>query len=242
MTIGTPDPAASASAATPEKPGPLVLARGTLISGLLGAGLACIVVGPVIDRQRVFFAGWLVCLTAVAVVPMFRKITNRPRPRRVRPEPVIALARIESRRALSSEGGDIPIEFVLTVAPDDASAFRAKFDQHINLVDVPDYKPRGVVVVSYRPDRPWDVTIVTEPDEAWARRAATESVDSAPESTLIRPTAEDLGCATCLLSVAGFLAGAAVVIIAYRGPLFDDDKKADAPKPTVGTSATVSGT
>jgi hypothetical protein len=112
----------------------------------------------------------------------------------------------------------VPVEFVLTVAPDERSAYRVEMRQDINLVDIPDYRPRDVVVVRYRPDEPWDVEIVTEPTEAWARRAAAESVDSAPESALLAGP-KDEG-PFCLLGTLGLLLGAALVVLPFRADLF----------------------
>jgi len=78
------------------------------------------------------------------------------------PEPVkhMALAKIESRRATSGESADVPVEFDLTVQPEDGPAYRVTTSRTINLVDIPDYRPGGTVVVEYPADRPWQVGIV----------------------------------------------------------------------------------
>ncbi|MGW0660268.1 hypothetical protein [Streptodolium elevatio] len=219
-------------------PGAAALLRGFLSGGLVGAALACFVVGPVTDRMNLlgFGAGLIAANVLLLAIP--KAVRRRSAP--ARPGPRRALARIESRRALSSESGDIPVEFVLTVAPDDASAYRAKFTQSINLVDIPDYKPAGIVVVEYRPDQLWKVQIVTEPDAAWARRAREEAVDSAPASTLATMPTE--GCGFCLLMLVGLLLGAAAVVFAFRGDLFDDDGTSGSPNVTSTTTSTTSST
>ncbi|WP_436771905.1 hypothetical protein [Yinghuangia sp. YIM S09857] len=229
MTTGTAGGAGVADGA--EKIGAAAMLRGFVSSGLLGAAVACFVVGPVTGRTGLLAVGGGL-VAAVVLLLVVRKAVRRgstPPPA----GPRRALARIESRRALSSESGDIPVEFVLTVAPDDAPAYRAKFTQDINLVDIPDYRPAGIVVVEYRPDRLWKVEIVTEPDAGWARRAREESVDSAPESTLATVPAE--GCGFCLLMLVGLLLGAAAVVFAFRGDLFDDDG-GSGPRPATVTS------
>ncbi|WP_436785899.1 hypothetical protein [Yinghuangia sp. YIM S10712] len=226
MTISPPEET--------EKSGVGALARGFGSGAFIGAGLAGCVVAMVIGEWTPAAIGLGLIAANIVLVVVWQKYAARGRP--PRPEPRLALARIESRRALSSEHADIPVEFVLTVAPDDAAGFRAKVTQDINLVDIPDYKPRTVIVVEYRPDRPWDVKIVTEPDDHWARRAETESIDSAPESAMATPAAEE-GCGFCLVALAGLLIGAAIVVFAWRGDLFDDDEG-----PGSTTTTTVTGT
>ncbi|WTW96307.1 hypothetical protein OG216_24360 [Streptomycetaceae bacterium NBC_01309] len=221
-------------------PGAAALLRGFVSGGLVGAAVACFVVGPVTDRMNLLAVGGGLIAANILLLALPRAVRRRSTP--PRPGPQLALGRIESRRALSSESGDIPVEFVLTVAPDDAPAYRAKFTQAINLVDIPDYKPAGIVVVEYRPDQPWKVEIVTAPAAEWVRRAREEAVDSAPESTLAAPPAE--GCGFCLLMLVGLLLGAAVVVFAFRGDLFDDDGTPNAAQSTTRTtsSSTTMGT
>jgi hypothetical protein len=151
-----------------------------------------------------------------------------------------ALALIESRRATSGEGGDIPVAFDLTVAPDGAPAYRVKITQTINLVDIPDYQPRRLVVVDHHPDRPWQVRINTRPTPEWVRRAAEDAVDSAPESTLA--TKPDQGSPFCLLSFLGILLGGAVIVVLFRGDLFKDDASTVPPPAATTTSSTTSST
>lgn len=205
--------------------GPAALARGFVLNAVVGAGLALMVVGPVIDRMVLLGVGAGMLAADALLVTVLRAMRRRSAPPGASPgqrqAPRLALGRIESRRALSSESGDIPVEFVLTVAPDDAPAHRVKFTQDINLVDLGDYKSAGIVVVEYRPDQLWRAEIVTEPDAEWARRAREESVDSAPESALAKAPTE--GCGACLVALVGLLLGAAVVVFAYRDELFDDD-------------------
>jgi hypothetical protein len=189
-------------------------------SAMFGAAVAAMVVGPVTGRVNVFWAGLGLFLFAVVLVSI-----GSPRRKReleaaaatARP----ALALIESRRAIGGETADVPVDFVLTVAPDDMPAYRVKVNHSVNLVDLADYKPRGIVVVEYQPERPWIVTLVDEPSPQWARRAATETVDSAPESTMVADP--DAGYSDCLVLLLGLLLGAAAVILPFRADLFDDD-------------------
>ncbi|WP_318839588.1 hypothetical protein [Streptomyces arboris] len=139
--------------------------------------------------------------------------------------------------------------FRLTVAPepeDERPAYRVKISQSINLVDIPAYRPRGIAVVEYHPEKPWDVRIVTRPTPEWSRRAEEAEIDSAPESTLVRDPDGGTG-AWCLLVLVGLLAGAALVVLVFRGELFVSGDAGDGPaKPssasrTFSTSTTVSG-
>ncbi|MFF7156736.1 hypothetical protein [Streptomyces sp. NPDC008139] len=198
--------------------GPLALLRGLLVGGAFGAGVAAIVVGGTIGKVAVWGGGIgalaLLFLTTAA-------FSARRRLRRPVVERVKAVAMIESRRATSGEYADVLVAFDLTVAPDDRPAFRANVYRSVNLVDLPDFPVRGIVVVEYRPDEPWDVKIVSEPDAEWASRAARASLDSAPESTRVR-NPEKAG-PWCAIAVLGMLAGAAVVVLVFRGDLFTDD-------------------
>ncbi|MBD0739174.1 hypothetical protein BGM09_06840 [Streptomyces sp. CBMA29] len=220
--------------------------RGLLTCALYGAALAAIVVGATIGKPGLWIGGIgaFLLVSAVSLVLGVRRQARKPVVGRRK-----ALAMIESRRATSGEYADVPVDFELTVAPDDRPAYRAKARQSINLVDIPDYPVRGVVVVEYRPDRPWDVKLVTTPDARWSRRAADASLDSAPESTLIKDP--DKGSACCFVGVLGVLIGAAVVVLLFRGDLFTDDPAKPSPSPagpgassgssgSSGTSTTVS--
>ncbi|MCZ4119699.1 hypothetical protein [Streptomyces sp. H39-S7] len=202
----------------PRRAGPAVLARGFLAAAMAGAAAACVVVGIVIRDVALWCAGGgLFALTLVVMTLAAR----RKRARTPRREKHRALAMIESRRATSGESADVPIRFVLTVAPDDRAAYRVEFSQPINLVDVPDYRPRGIVVVEYPADEPWATRIITEPDPEWAARAAEARLDSAPESAVV--TDPNTWGSCCLIGVAGLLVGAAVVVLLFRAELFDDE-------------------
>ncbi|MFF6960236.1 hypothetical protein [Streptomyces sp. NPDC008317] len=198
--------------------GPAALLRGLLVGGAFGAGVAAIVVGGTIGKVAVWGSGIAALALLVLTTAAF---SARHRVRRPVVERVKAVAMIESRRATSGEYADVPVAFDLTVAPDDRPAFRAHVHRSVNLVDLPDFPVRGIVVVEYPPDRPWDVTIVSEPDAEWASRAARASLDSAPESTRVRDP-EKAG-PWCAIAVLGMLAGAAVVVLVFRGDLFTDD-------------------
>lgn len=212
---------------------------GTVVGAWLGAGVTCCVAALVLQDWLLLGVGAGLFAANIVFVVVSTLISSRGQEKPVPPEPVLALARIESRRAVSSEMADIPVEFVLTVAPDDDRAYRVKIRQDINLVDIPDYKPRGTIVVRYRPDRPWDVTIVTEPDGRWADRAASEAIDSAPEATLAEAPKEAVEGRSCLIAFVGLLIGAALVVFVLRGDLFDDDEAAG--RPPTNTSTPSSG-
>ncbi|MFI9103378.1 hypothetical protein ACIGXA_22930 [Streptomyces fildesensis] len=204
-------------APAPRRPGPVVLIRGFVAAGVAGAAVACVVVGIAIGNVALWcVGGGLLVLTVAAMTVVGRLKRARTPPR----EKLRALAMIESRRATSGESADVPIRFVLTVAPDDRAAYRVEFSQSINLVDVPDYRPRGIVVVEYPADEPWAVRIITEPDQEWAARAAEALLDSAPESSLVKDPTK--WCSCCLIGVAGILIGAAIVVLLFRAELFRD--------------------
>ncbi|MFD5751048.1 hypothetical protein [Streptomyces sp. NPDC127033] len=197
---------------------PATLLGSALTGGVVGAALAAVVVGIIIGKAALWGGGagfflFVVVFTAVS--------GRRERARAPQPEKRTALAMIESRRATSGEMADVPVSFVLTVAPEDRPAYRVAFSQSINLVDIAGFPPRRVVVVEYPAHEPWDVTILVQPDEEWARRAAEASMDSAPESTLVRnPRAEG---AHCLVSLLAILLGAAIIVLLFRADLFRDN-------------------
>ncbi|HET6859945.1 MAG TPA: hypothetical protein VFH94_22985 [Streptomyces sp.] len=232
MTItGTPRPTHN---------GPVALARGFLTGGVAGASLAAFVVAAVIESVPLFLAG----LGLPMVYGTLIFLTDMPR--RARTAAVVprtALAMIESLRAVGGESADIPVEFVLSVAPDDAPAYRVEIIQTINLADMPDYRPRGVLVVEYPPDRPWHVRIVKKPTPQWERRAAEGRIDSAPEPTLRQQPPE--GCAFGALGLIGLLLGAAAVVLMFRADLFGPDGPARphaSAKPSVSSSSSSSTT
>ncbi|MBW3359815.1 hypothetical protein KZB17_17430 [Streptomyces sp. 09ZI22] len=216
---------------------------------MTGGALAALVVAVVIKDVPVFLTGGgvLVVLILIGVVAGRRSPAGEEPP-----AGRIALARIEDLRATSGESADVPVKFRLTVAPDDRPAYRVKIEQHINLVDIPAYRPRGIAVVEYHPDEPWKVRIVTRPTAEWSRRAEDAEIDSAPESTVVVSPDMSEG-SWCMLTLFAFLAGAALLVLLFRGELFTSgDGDGAAAKPpssssssstsrTFSTSTTVSG-
>ncbi|MFF8792796.1 hypothetical protein [Streptomyces globisporus] len=215
--------------------------RLTFTSGLTGAAVAALVVGVILERVPVFLSGGGVLLLFVLIGFVAGRLSPGPA------EPPVtrtALARIEDLRATSGESADVPVEFRLTVAPepeDGRSAYRVNVDQSVNLVDIPAYRPRGIAVVEYRPDEPWDVRIVTRPTPEWSRRAEAAEIDSAPEFTLIEKPGLSEG-SWCVLVLVTFLAGAALVMLLFRGELFTSGGEAgsSSKQPSVTTSASAS--
>ncbi|WP_371573851.1 hypothetical protein [Streptomyces sp. NBC_01314] len=203
---------------------PVALARGFLTGGVSGVALAALVVGVVIESVPLFVTG----LGLPVVYGVLLRLAGAPRrAREAAVVPRTALAMIESLRARSSETGDIPIDFVLTVAPDDSPAFRVEITQAVNLVDLPDYRPRGILVVEYPTERPWRTRIVQRPTPEWEGRAAEARMDSAPESAVVKEPPE--GCAFGTLILIGLVLGAAAVVLLFRADLFDP---ADSGKPS----------
>ncbi|MFB6652271.1 hypothetical protein ACFCZ4_10495 [Streptomyces microflavus] len=227
----------------------LAALRLTVVSAVTGGALAALVVAVIIKDVPVFLTGGgvLVVLILIGVVAGRRSPAGEEPP-----AGRIALARIEDLRATSGESADVPVKFRLTVAPDDRPAYRVKIEQHINLVDIPAYRPRGIAVVEYHPDEPWKVLIVTRPTAEWSRRAEEAEIDSAPESTLVVSPDMSEG-SWCMLTLFAFLAGAALLVLLFRGELFTSgDGDGAAAKPpssssssstsrTFSTSTTVSG-
>ncbi|MET7582518.1 hypothetical protein [Streptomyces microflavus] len=226
----------------------LAALRLTVVSAVTGGALATLVVAVIIKDVPVFLTGGgvLVVLILIGVVAGRRSPAGEEPP-----AGRVALARIEDLRATSGETADVPVKFRLTVAPDDRPAYRVKIEQHINLVDIPAYRPRGIAVVEYHPDEPWKVLIVTRPTAEWSRRAEEAEIDSAPESTLVVSPDMSEG-SWCMLTLFAFLAGAALVVLLFRGELFTSgDGDGAAAKPpsssssstsrTFSTSTTVSG-
>ncbi|MEE1727832.1 MULTISPECIES: hypothetical protein [Streptomyces] len=227
----------------------LAALRLTVVSAVTGGALAALVVAVVIKDVPVFLTGGgvLVVLILIGVVAGRRSPAGEEPP-----AGRIALARIEDLRATSGESADVPVKFRLTVAPDDRPAYRVKIEQHINLVDIPAYRPRGIAVVEYHPDEPWKVRIVTRPTAEWSRRAEDAEIDSAPESTVVVSPDMSEG-SWCMLTLFAFLAGAALLVLLFRGELFTSgDGDGAAAKPpssssssstsrTFSTSTTVSG-
>ncbi|MFE9011414.1 hypothetical protein [Streptomyces cyaneofuscatus] len=227
----------------------LVGLRLVAVSAVIGAALAALVVGVILkDVPVLATGGGVLALLVLLAFLGGRRGAGRDAP----PVRRTALARIEDLRATGGETADVPVTFRLTVAPepeDERPAYRVKISQSINLVDIPAYRPRGIAVVEYHPEKPWDVRIVTRPTPEWSRRAEEAQIDSAPESTLVRDPDGGAG-AWCLLVLVGLLAGAALVVLSFRGELFaSGDAGGSAPKEsssssasrTFSTSTTVSG-
>lgn len=127
--------------APPTRRTPVAHAWGFLTGGVIGTSPAALVVGGVTERWPLFVTGWV--LPAVYGLLFF--LAGRPRrAREAAIAPHTALALIESLKAIGSESSDVPVRFDLTVAPDDAPAYRVEITQDINLADLPDYRPRGV--------------------------------------------------------------------------------------------------
>lgn len=218
----------------------LVAHRLTVVSAVTGAALAALVVAVIMKDVPVFLTGGGVLVVLILVgVLAGRRSPAREGP----PAGRIALARIEDLRATSGESADVPVKFRLTVAPEDRPAYRVKIDQPINLVDIPAYRPRGIAVVEYRPDEPWNVRIVTRPTPEWSRRAEEAEIDSAPESTLVADPGVSEG-SWCMLTLFAFLAGAALVVLLFRGELFTSggDGEAGAKPPSSSSSSSASRT
>jgi hypothetical protein len=232
MTITTGAPP------TPTPSNPVALARGFLTGGVLGGSLASIVVGGVIENVPLFVTGWV--LPAVYGLLFLAGPSRRTRAREAAVVPHTALAMIESLEAIGSESSDVPVRFELTVAPDGAPAYRVRMSQSINLVDLSDYRPRGIVVVQYPPDRPWKVRIVKRPTPEWEERAAGAHIDSVPGPAV--PSESPEGCASGFIGLLGLLIGAAVVILLFRADLFDQDDHAQPPSSTTPSVSSTSST
>ncbi|MFD3646571.1 hypothetical protein ACFWUT_22310 [Streptomyces cyaneofuscatus] len=223
----------------------LVALRLAAVSAVIGAALAALVVGVIRKDVPVLATGGgvLALLVLLAFLGGRRGAGGDASPARR-----TALARIEDLRATGGETADVPVTFRLTVAPepeDERPAYRVKISQSINLVDIPAYRPRGIAVVEYHPEKPWDVRIVTRPTPEWSRRAEEAEIDSAPESTLVRDPDGGAG-AWCLLVLVGLLAGAALVVLSFRGELFasgdaGESAAKESASRTLSTSTTVSG-
>ncbi|MFI7291388.1 hypothetical protein ACIBRY_32780 [Streptomyces anulatus] len=217
--------------------------RLTVTSGVTGAAIAGVVVGVILERVPVFLSGGGVLILLILVGFVAGRRSPGPGDP---PVTRTALARIEDLRATSGESADVPVDFRLTVAPepeDDRPAYRVNINEHINLVDIPVYRPRGIAVVEYRPDEPWEVRIVTRPTPEWSRRAEEAEIDSAPESTLVEKPGLSEG-SWCMLVLFTFLAGAALVVLLFRGELFTsgDDEGSSSKQPSVTSSASSSRT
>jgi hypothetical protein len=213
------------------------LVRGFLTGGVTGVTLSAFVVGIIIENVPLILTG--VGLPLVYGVLLF--VAGMPRRARdAAIVPRVALAKIESLRAGGTETGDVPVSFVLTVAPHGEPSFRAEISHHVNLVDLPSFRPGDVLVVEYPPDRPWRAKIVP-PDAEWARRAAGATLASAPESTVVREPSEGTGHG--FLVLLGLLLGAAAVVLQFRAELFaPSESPAEPAESTSVTSSSGSAT
>ncbi|MFJ2900630.1 hypothetical protein ACIO87_37955 [Streptomyces sp. NPDC087218] len=228
MTIPTGTPPTSAPP-TGTTPGTVLL--GFLTGGVIGTSLAAFVVGCVLENVPLCVTG--VGLPAAYGLLFFLAGVPR-RAREAAVAPRTALAMIESLNAVGGEAtSDVAVRFDLTVAPADAPAHRIEITQDINLADLPDYRPRGIVVVQYPPDRPWRVRIVKRPTPEWEDRAAGARIDSAPGPA--RVSEPPKGRAVVFVALLGLLLGAACVVLPFRADLFDQDTPARSPS-SVGPS------
>ncbi|MFF8914277.1 hypothetical protein ACF08M_13390 [Streptomyces sp. NPDC015032] len=203
----------------------VALARGLLTGGVIGASLAALVVGGIIESVPLFVTG--LGLPAVYGLVFFLAGVPR-RAREAAIAPCTALAVAESVEAVGGEAtSDVAVRFDLTVAADDVPAYRVAFTQDINLADLPDYRPGGVVVVQYPPERPWRVRIVKRPTPEWEERVAGARLDSAPGPVLAsEPTG---GCAVGSVTLLALLLAAAGVVLLFRADLFDEGASAPPP-------------
>ncbi|MET8540605.1 hypothetical protein ABZW03_08105 [Kitasatospora sp. NPDC004799] len=219
--------------APPRRNIPVALARGFLTGGVTGGSLAVLVVGVVLEKVPLLLAG-----PGIPVVyGLLLSLAGAPRrAREAAVVPRTALAVIESRDAAASKVSDVPVRFELTVVPDDGPAFRVGFTQDVHDTDLPDYRPHGVVVVRYPPDRPWLVRIVKRPTPEWEERAAAARLDPAPDATRFSEPPEVRGVG--FLGLLGLLLAAAAVVLLFRADLFD--RKAATPPPSA--TPTVSST
>ncbi|MFD4509996.1 hypothetical protein [Streptomyces sp. NPDC058457] len=223
----------------PTRSAPLVLARRFLTGGVIGASLAAFVVGIVIENVPLVVTGTALPV-GYGLLVLLAGAPRRAREAAVAPE--TALAMIESLRAVGDGSSDVSVRFDLTVAPDDGPAFRVVVAESINLVELPDYRPRGILVVQYPPDRPWRVRILQRPTPEWKERVAGARLDSAPGSALVSKPSE--GGAGGFLALLGVLLGAAVVVLLFRTDLSAADDGAQPPssEPSVSTTSSSSTT
>jgi hypothetical protein len=217
--------------AAPVRRRPVALARGFLTGGVIGATLSAFVVGIILERVPLILAALGLPL-AYGVLVFVAGMPRRAREAAVVPR--VALAKVESTRAGGTETGDVPVDLVLTIAPDDAPSYRAEVTHQVNLVDLPGFRRGDVVVVEYPPERPWQVRIVPRPAPAWEHRRAGATVESAPESSLVRSPPE--GCAVGAVTLTGLLLAAAAILVLFRADLFGPESP-EPPATSVTSSA-----
>ncbi|MEV0440781.1 hypothetical protein AB0I84_35520 [Streptomyces spectabilis] len=222
--------------APPTHGKPADLALGFLTGGVIGASLTAFIGGCVVEKVPLVVMG--LALPAVFGLVFFLATLPR-RAREAAVVPRVALAMIESLEAVGGEASDVPVRFELSVVPDDAPAFRVEMRQEVNLVELPDYRPRGVVVVEYPPDRPWKTRIVRRPTPQWEERAAAARLDSVPGPPMKSET--EGGCSGSLLTLLGLLLGSAAVLVLFRADLFGSDgSESGSPRSPVSSSSSTS--
>ncbi|OKJ13673.1 hypothetical protein [Kitasatospora sp. CB01950] len=221
--------------ATPPRATPGGLALGFLTGGVIGGSLAAFIGGCIVGKASLVVTG-LALPAAYGLLFFLGTLPRRARDRAAVPR--TALAMIESREAVAGEATEVPVRFDLTVAPDDGPAYRVAIRQGVHLSELPDYRPRGIVVVEYEPERPWKVRIVTRPTPAWEERAADAHLDSAPGPAMTGDARK--GCVGGVLTVLGLLFGAASVLLLSGADPFGPDASGAAPQPsgTVVSSTT----
>ncbi|MGA4837432.1 hypothetical protein [Streptomyces sp. G45] len=221
--------------APPAHHRPTDLAVDFLTGAVIGATLTALISGCVAGSGTLIILG----LALPAVYGLLYVLLTRPRrAREAAVAPRTALAMIESLEAVGGETSDVPVRFDLSVAPDDEPGFRVEIRQDINLIELRDYRPRGIVVVAYPPDRPWKARIVKRPTPEWEERAAEALLDSVPGPAMKSDPPQ--GCASGFLTLLGLLLGTACVLVVFRADLFDSDENSAAPGPSATTSSSTS--
>jgi hypothetical protein len=221
----------------PVPPAPASLVRGFLTGGVSGATLSAFVTGIVLEEVPLFLAA-MGLPAAYGALLFLAGMPRRAREAAVVPR--LAPARIESLRAGGTETGDVPVDFVLTVAPDGAPSFRVKITHAVNLIDLTRHRPGDLLVVEYPPDRPWKARIVPHPAAEWERRLAGAVIEPAPESALVQPPPE--GCAFSIAAFLGLLLGAAAVVVLFRVELFTPEPVEETQSSSTVSSTSVSST
>lgn len=212
---------------------PAALVRGFLGGGVTGATLSAFVTAIVLENGPLVLFG-LGLPVGYGVLLFLAGLPRRAREKAVVPR--VALARIESLRAGSSETGDVPLGVALTIAPGDAPPFRVEITHRVNLVDLPRYQAGDVLVVRYPPDRPWRAEVVPHPTAEWERRASGAIVQSAPESAVVRQPSE--GGAFSFAVFVGLLLGVAAVVALFRVELFTSEPVSEPSSSSTTTTVT----
>ncbi|MFE4973318.1 DUF3592 domain-containing protein [Kitasatospora sp. NPDC056651] len=220
----------------PRRNPPVALARGFLTGVVSGGSLAALVVGIVADRPLI--AAALIALPAYGLLLLLAARWRRER--EGADAPWTALALVEALDPAQVPTSDVPVRFELTVVPDGQPAFRVAFTQEINVVDLPDYRPGGVLVVRYPPGRPWRARIVKRPTPVWEERARGARIDSVPGAADV--TEPPKGAGAGFLGFLGLLLAAAAVVLAFRADLFGPQAaRPQGPVPSPTSWSTSSG-